>query len=152
MSYYNLKPKSSPSRAARINRPNDYNGPMLQVNLYRASGLPSADRNGLSDPFVDISLGGWRARSKVIRKTLNPTWNAFFLFPFDTPGSTVELQDAVVEFQIYDKDSLGKQLLGTVHVALSEFLNAGDKKEIRLKKRLQGATGKLTFGLKLHNY
>ena len=35
-------------------------------------GLVSADVNGLSDPYVSVSLAGVTATTRVVEKTLNP--------------------------------------------------------------------------------
>jgi hypothetical protein len=39
-----------------------------------ARSLPSADSNGLSDPFVEIYCGGSKAVTSVRPETLNPVW------------------------------------------------------------------------------
>ena len=39
-----------------------------------ARSLPSADPNGLSDPYVEIYCGGSKAVSSVRPETLNPVW------------------------------------------------------------------------------
>ena len=50
----------------------------LHVYLSHATGLKSADRNGLSDPYVKLSLGKHKSKSKTIKKTLNPRWDEDF--------------------------------------------------------------------------
>ena len=45
------------------------------VVVLRASGLPAADTNGLSDPYVVVFSGGGKTkRTKVQKKTLAPVW------------------------------------------------------------------------------
>ena len=51
---------------------------LLQVQLERGVDLPSADANGLSDPYVVLTSGGQKKTSKTIWKTLNPVWNESF--------------------------------------------------------------------------
>jgi Ca2+-dependent lipid-binding protein len=53
---------------------------VLTVHLAGAEGLAAADKNGLSDPYVKLSVGASRHKSKTISKTLNPTWNEKFTF------------------------------------------------------------------------
>ncbi|KAL3907516.1 MAG: hypothetical protein SGPRY_010141, partial [Prymnesium sp.] len=47
----------------------------LAVHLSHATGLKRADRIGLSDPYVQLSLRGRTLKSKVVKSSLNPTWN-----------------------------------------------------------------------------
>ena len=46
----------------------------LFVQLLRGNGLLAADANGFSDPYVKLSLGEQKQRSKTMKKTLNPVW------------------------------------------------------------------------------
>jgi len=46
----------------------------LVSHVYMARSLPSADPNGLSDPYVEIYCGGSKAVSSVRPETLNPVW------------------------------------------------------------------------------
>ena len=53
----------------------------LAVRIIRARKLRAADNNGLSDPYVVLRVGDsppWR--SDVIRKTLDPDWDAAAIF------------------------------------------------------------------------
>jgi hypothetical protein len=53
----------------------------LSVRLHRASGLMSADWNGLSDPYVVLSLGREHVRtSRILYRTLDPEWNELHQF------------------------------------------------------------------------
>ena len=47
----------------------------LVSHVHMARSLPSADPNGLSDPYVEIYCGGSKAVSSVRPATLNPIWN-----------------------------------------------------------------------------
>jgi hypothetical protein len=46
----------------------------LVSHVYMGRSLPSADPNGLSDPYVEIYCGGSKAVSSVRPETLNPVW------------------------------------------------------------------------------
>lgn len=49
---------------------------VLSLKLISASHLMAADRNGKSDPFVEISVNGHKTfKSGIIKKTLDPVWN-----------------------------------------------------------------------------
>ena len=58
----------------------------LSIAILEARGLVAKDKNGLSDPFVEIrlSIGGDKEEPKyatrVIEKSLNPVWNERFVF------------------------------------------------------------------------
>ncbi|RDW73981.1 putative transmembrane protein [Coleophoma crateriformis] len=59
----------------------------LRVDVLDASDLPSADRNGYSDPFCEFELNGQKVfKTKVQKKTLHPAWNEFF--EVDIPSRT----------------------------------------------------------------
>jgi hypothetical protein len=51
----------------------------LRVDILDAANLPSADRNGKSDPFCVFELDGKEIhKTKVQKKTLHPAWNEVF--------------------------------------------------------------------------
>jgi hypothetical protein len=51
----------------------------LRVDVLDATDLPSADRNGFSDPYCKFELNGKEVfKTKVQKKTLQPAWNEWF--------------------------------------------------------------------------
>jgi Ca2+-dependent lipid-binding protein len=51
----------------------------LRVELIEGKNLPAADRSGYSDPYCVFTLNGEKVfKSKIIKKTLNPTWDENF--------------------------------------------------------------------------
>lgn len=51
----------------------------IRVDVLDAADLPSADRNGFSDPYCKFKLGDKEVfKTKVQKKTLHPAWNEFF--------------------------------------------------------------------------
>ena len=51
----------------------------LRVDVFDAADLPSADRNGFSDPYCKFVLNGKDIyKTKVQKKTLHPSWNESF--------------------------------------------------------------------------
>ncbi|KAJ9289367.1 hypothetical protein DTO021C3_3193 [Paecilomyces variotii] len=58
------------------------NSGTLRVDVLDAADLPSADRNGYSDPYCKFKLAGKEVyKTKVMKKTLHPAWNEFFETP-----------------------------------------------------------------------
>lgn len=56
----------------------------LRVDILDAADLPSADRNGYSDPYCKFRFGDDGDvvhKTKVQKKTLHPAWNEFFETP-----------------------------------------------------------------------
>lgn len=54
----------------------------LRVDVLDAADLPSADRNGFSDPYCKFKLDDKELhKTKVQKKTLHPAWNEFFETP-----------------------------------------------------------------------
>ncbi|KAH6671447.1 C2 domain-containing protein [Halenospora varia] len=71
----------------------------LRVDVLDATDLPSADRNGYSDPYCKFELNGKDVfKTKVQKKTLHPAWNEFF--EVDVPSRTA----AKFMCNVYDWD------------------------------------------------
>lgn len=59
----------------------------LRVKVMDAADLPSADRNGFSDPYCKFRIGPEGEvvyKTKVQKKTLHPAWNEYFEIPIKT--------------------------------------------------------------------
>ena len=52
----------------------------LVVRVIEARGLLATDADGPRDPYARAQLGKQRAKTKVLRKTLNPAWDEEFAF------------------------------------------------------------------------
>eukprot|EP01119_Soliformovum_irregulare_P019013 TRINITY_DN593_c0_g1_i4.p1 TRINITY_DN593_c0_g1~~TRINITY_DN593_c0_g1_i4.p1 ORF type:complete len:657 (-),score=175.68 TRINITY_DN593_c0_g1_i4:386-2356(-) len=55
----------------------------LFVSVLAARNLASKDTNGLSDPYVKLTLGHKSKKTKIIKKELNPVFNEDFEFALD---------------------------------------------------------------------
>ncbi|KAG9249995.1 C2 domain-containing protein [Emericellopsis atlantica] len=80
----------------------------LRLDILDGQDLPSADRNGKSDPYCKFELNGNEIfKTKVQKKTLNPVWNEFF--EVEVPSRTAaELVVKVYDYDFADKpDFLG---------------------------------------------
>ena len=74
----------------------------LYVQLLSGSNLPSADRNGKSDPYVKMFLGGQERKSKTIKATLDPVWGPNEVHEFD--GRLRDLASEPLLLRCYDYD------------------------------------------------
>lgn len=117
----------------------------LRVDLLDAVNLKAMDRNGKSDPYCVFELNDEKVfKSKVLKKTLHPTWNEFF----DTKVPSRTAADFIVK--IYDWDLAGDaDFIGQARLDLtglepykpvtktyklfSKKWEAGDYGEIRLR-------------------
>jgi hypothetical protein len=101
MRYLPVKMKLDPSES--IN-----NMGTLRVDVLDATDLPSADRNGFSDPYCKFKLNGKDVfKTKVQKKTLHPAWNEFFEVPV-TSRTGAEFRCDVFDWDFGDKaDFLG---------------------------------------------
>lgn len=81
----------------------------LRVDVLNAQGLPAADRNGFSDPYCKFELDGKEVhKTKILKKTLNPTWNEFFECPVRS-RTAADFKVKVMDWDFGDKaDFLGQ--------------------------------------------
>jgi len=89
----------------------------LQVSVLEAKGLPAADSNGFSDPFVKLNLGPSKARTSVKYKELDPSWREDFVF-------VIEDADEELNVEVWDEDRFADDFLGQVKVPIMSVLNA----------------------------
>jgi len=112
----------------------------LRVEVLDAADLPSADRNGYSDPFCKFHLSGKEVfKSKVQKKTLHPAWNEFFEVPIRSRTA------ANFEVQVYDWD-LGERadFLGKAVINL-DILEPFQRQEVVLG--LDGKSGTIRLAM-----
>ena len=113
----------------------------LRVDVLDAVDLPSADRNGFSDPFCRFQLNGKEVfKTKIIKKTLNPSWNEFFVVPI-TSRIAAKFNVHVMDWDLAGEDDF----LGETDINL-ELLDPLVAKEYKLT--LDGKSGVLR--LRLH--
>jgi Ca2+-dependent lipid-binding protein len=106
----------------------------LRVDVLDASDLPSADRNGYSDPYCKFELNGTTVfKTETQKKTLHPAWNEFF--EVEVPSRTA----AQFRVKVYDWDAVGDDdKLGNAEINLS-VLEPFKPREFNL--RLDGKSG-----------
>uniref|UniRef100_A0A915DNI2 C2 domain-containing protein n=1 Tax=Ditylenchus dipsaci TaxID=166011 RepID=A0A915DNI2_9BILA len=85
----------------------DFTSNKLSVTIVECRNLPAMDRNGMSDPYMKITVLPERKpkfETKIKRNNLNPVYNETFLFniPF------AELARKTLQIVAYDFDRLSK--------------------------------------------
>ncbi|KAJ5975097.1 Tricalbin [Penicillium waksmanii] len=114
----------------------------LRVKVMDAADLPSADRNGFSDPYCKFRIGDDGEviyKTKVQKKTLHPAWNEYF----ETPIKTRIGADFHVD--VYDWDFGDKaDFLGAAHIDL-ESLTPFEPADMHLP--LNGKSGAIHLNL-----
>ena len=88
----------------------------LFVTIDRATDLIAADLGGTSDPYAVLSLGNSKFKTKIIKKTLNPVWNAEAKFEVH------DLERESLHVAVFDYDLASKDdFLGDVEIALNSL-------------------------------
>jgi len=103
--------------------------PFLKILVFAAAGLPPADFNGKSDPFVVMQIPGKpqsKSQTTIQEKTLDPVWGK--------PGIGEEFYDKyayeegdALEFTVmdYDKGCTDFEVLGKGRLLCEEFHRYG---------------------------
>ncbi|KAG6513493.1 FT-interacting protein 7-like [Zingiber officinale] len=86
----------------------------LYVNVVKARDLPTMDITGSLDPYVELKLGNYRARTRYLDKNSNPVWHQVFAF------SQHNLQSNVLEVVVKDKDLMKDDFVGRLTFPLEE--------------------------------
>jgi len=88
----------------------------LKINLIKGTDLLIGDSNGFSDPFVAVGTYNHTiskfyviAKSKVIKKTLNPEWNEEIILHLTESNLK---HSSGIKFRVWDKDLLSDDFLG----------------------------------------
>ena len=108
----------------------------LRVDVLDGADLPSADRNGYSDPFCKFELNGETVfKTQVQKKTLHPAWNEFF--ETEIPSRTA----AHFKCKVYDWDfASDADFLGAADISLA-LLDPFRPQEMKLT--LDGKSGSI---------
>ena len=93
----------------------------LIVGVIEARNILAMDLNGFSDPYVKLQLGKQRYRTKVVKKTLNPSWGEEFSFKVEDLNE--ELLISVLDEDKYFNDDF----LGHLKLPVSRVFDAHHK-------------------------
>ncbi|XP_047316601.1 C2 and GRAM domain-containing protein At1g03370-like [Impatiens glandulifera] len=93
----------------------------LFVRVIEARNIPGMDQNGLSDPYVKLQLGKQRFKTKVIKKSLNPSWSQEFCFKVE------DLKDELI-ISVLDEDKFfNDDCIGQIKFPVSQVFDSIDK-------------------------
>ena len=142
----------------------------MKLAIVSASNLAAADKCGTSDPFavaevVESATGKSLKRSrttktKTIKKTLNPVWNADEV---SWPDIEEDVSTLSLKITVFDSDTFGKEILGIVVIPLypgmvsedNHPLEKGGKLmvsgsiKVRIQVRGSGESGKKADDMKI---
>lgn len=88
------------------------------MRVMEARGLPAMDLNGLSDPYVRLQLGKQRAKTKVVKKSLNPSWDEEFNFRVG------DLREELIVSVLDEDKYFSDDFIGQVKLPLAKVLDA----------------------------
>lgn len=99
----------------------DFGTQTLKLKIIQGKDLAAKDTNGLSDPYVRVTLlpdKKHRLDTKIKRRTLNPRWNETFYFE----GFPInKLQSRVLHLHVYDYDRFSRDdSIGEFHLPLCQ--------------------------------
>jgi hypothetical protein len=105
------------------------NKAVLAIRAVKGENLLSVDRNGLSDPYCMFKLEKNIHKLPYQAKTLNPSWQSL-----DLTFNINDVNKAVMLVQVWDKDLVGSNDMGSFEINLKSLM-AEDSKSIERGKR-----------------
>jgi hypothetical protein len=108
------------SPGSKMCQPSDGTEVDLYIKIVRATGLPAADSNGLSDPVCTLTVGKHikaKYKTKIVNNSLDPVWNEMCQF-------NIMPQSQQIILQVHDDDGgigalrLRSELLGEITIQL----------------------------------
>jgi Ca2+-dependent lipid-binding protein len=88
------------------------------VKVIEARNLAPKDWSGKSDPYFIVAHSKTSCRSKVVKQTLDPVWNA----SFDLRITQATMSDDIL-ITFWDKDLLRSEYLGHLVLPTSECIS-----------------------------
>ncbi|KAJ4905268.1 C2 calcium/lipid-binding plant phosphoribosyltransferase family protein [Raphanus sativus] len=87
----------------------------LFIKIVKARNLPTMDATGSLDPYVEVKLGNFTARTTHFEKNKNPVWNEVFAF------TKSDQQANFVDVIVMDKDVIKDDFVGSIRFDLNEI-------------------------------
>eukprot|EP00029_Vermamoeba_vermiformis_P011272 TRINITY_DN6154_c0_g1_i1.p1 TRINITY_DN6154_c0_g1~~TRINITY_DN6154_c0_g1_i1.p1 ORF type:complete len:212 (+),score=8.44 TRINITY_DN6154_c0_g1_i1:112-747(+) len=103
----------------------------VQLTVVKGRNLAPKDRTGLSDPYLKITAGNKKKKTKKILQNLNPEWNETFIF------NDLSLE-APIECVCMDWDHHGRDFMGQFFISkedLHKVFEGPQEKWFPLQKR-----------------
>lgn len=136
------KPKSRKSSTM----PADTGG-VVEIKIIRAKNLVAMDRNGLSDPFCEVKVGGRkRYVTSIKKKTLSPVWD-------ELVTTEMPKQNETLEILVWDHDVLfQKDFLGSLSFTLQQLMQyTSDSQKDEWFSLQRIASGSIQLSLKVNS-
>ncbi|XP_027008331.1 extended synaptotagmin-3 [Tachysurus fulvidraco] len=96
---------------------------VVRVHVLEGKDLKAMDKvmmglaKGTSDPYVVLTVGNQRFKTKTIKETLNPRWNEVYEFVIhEAPGQELEVE-------LYDEDTDKDDFMGRFKLDFGEVRN-----------------------------
>ncbi|CAL4067793.1 unnamed protein product [Meganyctiphanes norvegica] len=111
-------------KRGRIDIKIECNDTLLTVKIIEAKNLIPMDANGLSDPYVKVKIltdkdKNQKKKTKIVKSTLNPTWNETLQFDI-----TSENQNKRLLIQVWDWDKITQNdFMGCFSFNISDIIN-----------------------------
>eukprot|EP00026_Physarum_polycephalum_P000845 Phypoly_transcript_00846.p1 GENE.Phypoly_transcript_00846~~Phypoly_transcript_00846.p1 ORF type:complete len:1283 (+),score=292.23 Phypoly_transcript_00846:83-3931(+) len=87
----------------------------LRAHIFLGANLPAGDEDALSDPYLTVTLGGARKKTKTQEHTIYPDWYETVLLDVELP----ETFPPDIQLSVFDYDSVSSdEFLGRVTVPL----------------------------------
>lgn len=93
----------------------------LLVRVIEAKNIRPMDPNGSSDPYVKLQLGKQRFKTKVMKKSLNPSWCEEFTFKVD------DLKEKLVVSVLDEDKYFNDDFIGQIKVPVNQVFEAEDQ-------------------------
>jgi len=118
------KRRSSRRRSSKRRSPNPDNDtpkePVeFKITVHSATNCAAMDRGGTSDPYavVTSTLSDQKFKTKIIKKSLNPTWEQEFIIY----GDTLRDDEEFLFIAVWDKDMISDDFLGEIEIKLNDL-------------------------------
>jgi len=123
------------------------------IGNFSCKGLPAADSNGLSDPYIVGDFDNYRTfKTPKINKTLNPVWTDFSTQFFYETKYGRKLHLKFLKFDVYDHDMFSKDdYLGQAKIDLYTLATGPIHHELTLKDGSKDA-GIIRFDVRMEEY
>merc|ERR1719163_1404109 len=76
----------------------------VEITVAQAKDLPKMDLRNRADPYVELTIGGSKKKTKTIKGTKDPVWNQLFQWTFKTASDAKVLNIQVMDWDRFSKN------------------------------------------------